>query len=268
MANSSLQNVEKVDFSVVTISKNDFKGLRDTVNSLLIQDSSSWELIIVLNDSNDGSLEYCKSILLNESRINLVVQQGSGIYDAMNQGISSVRGKYLWFMNSGDTFYDRDTLREVSGMMGDMNFDILIGGYQIRNQDHDLFTFRESVISPRRFSLNIRSGCHQATVFRVHGIEKSPVFRTDLTIASDFDWILRQLKDKSCYRIKRTLATIEPGGISDKGIRQVISEKQIIREDVFGRYSIDAFLGHLWSIGVLTKIYSRRFLVYLRTISR
>jgi glycosyltransferase involved in cell wall biosynthesis len=268
VANSYLPNNGKTDFSIISISKNDLNGLRNTVNSLFLQDYSNWELIVVLSGGSDESLEYCKSLTLDDSRIKLSIQRGVGIYDAMNQGIELVTGKYLWFMNSGDCFFDNQTLREVVGVMDTGNFDILVGGYQLRNEGDKSYNFRNMALSPRRFSLNIRSGCHQSTIFKVQDSQKIQNFRTDIVIASDFDWILRQLRSGTGHRIQRTLATIEPGGISDLGIGQVIKEKQSVREEVFGKNSLDANLGKLWTIGVLTKINLRKSLGRLEAIIR
>lgn len=253
-------------FSVISITKGDFIGLSKTIDSMLMQKYIDWEMIIVVGSDSDSSFKYAREKSQTDQRFIVTHQNTDGIYPAMNQGISLVTGNYLWFMNSGDCFHNENSLKEVAKIMGENEYSMLLGGYELFDVDGKNYSFKNLYVSARRFSLNIRSGCHQSTIYRVDRPDNIPMFRTDLKIASDFDWILRQIIDKSCYRIKQTLAIIEPGGISDTGIRQVISEKQKIREDVFGRYSIDAFLGHLWSIGVLTKIYSRRFLVYLRTI--
>jgi glycosyltransferase involved in cell wall biosynthesis len=258
-----------VDFSLITITKNDLKGLKTTIGSLLAQSHESWALYIILGSSDDGSLEFCNTLVSTNNRIKLVKQTGSGIYQAMNEGIPFVEGRYLWFMNSGDTLYDSDTLRNVSGQMSAGAFDILLGGYELRNERHDRYSFQERYISPRRFSLNIRSGSHQSTVFRVNQSEEIRTFRTDLDIASDFDWVIRQIKKGGCYRTANILSTIEPGGISDSQIRQVIREKQWVRKDIFGAFSLDFFLGLLWSLGVLTKIFFReRFGTFFSQIRR
>lgn len=248
----------KINFSIVTISKNDFDGLKETVRSLLSQEYKNWELHIVLGNPTIEEFGYCEALKSSDSRVSFVRQNGSGIYNAMNQGMNLVNGKFLWFMNSGDSFFNERTLKQVEEIMANAEIDILIGGYEIKGLEQKVFTFSEIPISARRFSLNIRSGSHQATIYRIRDLETLRPFRTDFGIASDFDWLLRELLQKSGFRSSKIFASIEPGGVSDKKILQVLHEKQKARNDVFGKYSFDSFLGLLWSLGVLTKIYFRK----------
>lgn len=43
----------------------------------------------------------------------MISEHDKGVYDAMNKGILHANGLWLNFMNSGDTFERKDTLRNV-----------------------------------------------------------------------------------------------------------------------------------------------------------
>jgi putative colanic acid biosynthesis glycosyltransferase len=100
-----------VKFSIVTINRNNEKGLADTLESVKSQLFTDYELIVVDGGSTDGSL---KCIDEYSSVISKVIhQEGRGIYQAMNLGLVNCHGEFVIFMNSGDSFYNELTL-EIS----------------------------------------------------------------------------------------------------------------------------------------------------------
>ncbi|TDK43324.1 glycosyltransferase family 2 protein [Algoriphagus formosus] len=75
--------------------------LTRAVNSVLIQDFSDWELILV----NDGSTDQSESIacsFLADRRISYVYQKNGGVSAARNLGASKAKGDWLLFLDSDD----------------------------------------------------------------------------------------------------------------------------------------------------------------------
>ena len=100
-----------VTLSIITINYNNKKGLLKTINSIKEQSFIDFEWIIIDGGSTDGSVEIIRE---NESRIAYWISEpDKGVYDAMNKGILRANGVWLNFMNSGDTFEGKDTLRNV-----------------------------------------------------------------------------------------------------------------------------------------------------------
>lgn len=86
--------------SIITINLNNLHGLHKTMESVLAQDSSLYEWIIIDGGSTDGSMELIKQ---NHDKITYWVSEAdSGIYEAMNKGVDVSSGDYLLFLNSGD----------------------------------------------------------------------------------------------------------------------------------------------------------------------
>lgn len=99
-------------FSVVTITLNCVDDAIVTAQSVLAQDFANYEYIVKDGGSTDGTIER-----MREMGIRSYVENDLGIYDAMNQAINLCQGEYIYFLNAGDTFYDKSTLTKLSSFM-------------------------------------------------------------------------------------------------------------------------------------------------------
>ena len=71
----------------------------EAIESVLAQSYSAWELIVVDDGSNDGTVEHLAQY---GSSIRLVSQQRSGVAAARNYGVGIARGRYVAFLDSDD----------------------------------------------------------------------------------------------------------------------------------------------------------------------
>ena len=102
--------------SIIVVSLNPGERLKETLNSILEQTYTDYEIIIKDGGSKDGSLDFLKEegILEKYPQIRLIVQPDKSIYDGMNQAVSYVKGKYVQFLNCGDLFYDKTVLEKTA----------------------------------------------------------------------------------------------------------------------------------------------------------
>lgn len=96
-------------FSIIIVCFQAGEELDKTVNSVLTQTESDFEIVVKDGGSTDGSLLR----LPKDSRIRLFQEKDSGIYDAMNQAAHRVRGRYVLFLNCGDYLYDNEVLAGI-----------------------------------------------------------------------------------------------------------------------------------------------------------
>ena len=92
-----------VKLSIVTITLNDVLTIEQTVQSVLNQNYSNLEYIVIDGGSTDGTLE-----ILNKYKDKFEYFKSSpdnGIYDAMNKGILKASGDFICFVNGGDFLY-------------------------------------------------------------------------------------------------------------------------------------------------------------------
>lgn len=243
--------------SVITVVKDHHSGLDNTHKSLLKQEFTDWEMIIVDGHSKDGTLAMARALELNDSRIRVQEQESTGIYGAMNEGINLANGKFSWFMNAGDKFDSSSSLGHAVAEIVDGSVGVVIGGYQIENRHREkIYQFPSKDLTQLGFAFNRRGGCHQAMIFQTKVLVEVGGFDTSYSLASDFDLVLKVIKKSSGRRVSEVLATIEPGGRADQGIFLVHQQKHLIRGSLLGGTPV-RIASFLWTFLARSKIISR-----------
>ena len=100
-------------FSIIVVCLNPGEKLRQTLESILSQTYTDYEIVIKDGGSKDGSIDGLREDVRfsQNPRIKLYVEKDVGIYDAMNQAVAHAEGDFILFLNCGDIFY-RDTVLE------------------------------------------------------------------------------------------------------------------------------------------------------------
>lgn len=76
--------------------------LRETVSSVVNQDFSDFEIILVNDGSTDGSAQLCDVLARKKSNIRVIHKNNGGVSSARNAGIEAAKGKYITFIDSDD----------------------------------------------------------------------------------------------------------------------------------------------------------------------
>ena len=92
--------------SIITVCYNSELTIARTIESVLAQDYSNLEYIIIDGASTDKTMEIVRKyeVSFREKGINLITQSepDKGIYDAMNKGIQKSSGDVIGIINSDD----------------------------------------------------------------------------------------------------------------------------------------------------------------------
>ena len=89
-------------YSVVIPVYNAEKTLDRCVHSLLNQDNSDAEIILVDDGSNDCSPKMCDRFAQEDSSVRCIHQENQGVSVARNTGINAARGTFVMFVDSDD----------------------------------------------------------------------------------------------------------------------------------------------------------------------
>lgn len=94
------QNNKKALVSVIMPAYNAEKTIARAIHSVLQQDYSNIELIVINDGSKDGTEIVSRSIL--DNRLKIVDQQNLGLSGARNTGLSHAKGDFIVFVDSDD----------------------------------------------------------------------------------------------------------------------------------------------------------------------
>ncbi|MEG1188067.1 MAG: glycosyltransferase [Bacteroidales bacterium] len=89
--------------SIITPVYNVAHYLPDCIESILAQQFTDFELILINDGSTDESGELCDRFAQRDTRIRVFHQDNRGLSGARNQGIDAARGEYIAFIDSDDT---------------------------------------------------------------------------------------------------------------------------------------------------------------------
>ena len=164
-------------FSVIVVSLNAGGLIGLTVSSALSQTCDDYEIIVKDGKSTDDTLNN----IPEDGRIKLFSEPDSSLYDAMNQAISYSSGKYLIFMNCGDTFASDKVLEDVRLAVKDGDYGMIYGDYT-----------RDGVVKKQpetltRFNMYRTILCHQSVFFNGKILRAQKKYDTRYKILADYD---------------------------------------------------------------------------------
>ena len=103
-------------FSVVIPLYNKSRSISATLNSVLAQDCTSFEVVVVDDGSTDGSAEIIKKI--PDNRIRLFQQPNTGVSAARNRGIKEAKYNYIALLDADD-LWEKNYLSEMITLIKD-----------------------------------------------------------------------------------------------------------------------------------------------------
>lgn len=190
--------------SIVTISFNQKKYLKQCIDSVLEQTDCEVEYIIVDPGSTDGSRELIESY---GDRIIKVFERDDGPADGLNKGFARATGQIYGFINSDDYLLP-DALKHVRDFFAEHDENCFITGYGFTENE---FGKRISV-NPTR--LTVKSMLHrsavmfqQTTFFPAFLYKKIDGFNKHNETCWDYELFLNfLLRDAKHYVVERNLA--------------------------------------------------------------
>ncbi len=223
-------------FSIIVVCLNEGEQLHKTVQSILDQTEGDYEIIIKDGGSTDGSVEKLLTAA-SSGRIKIYREKDSGIYDAMNQAVKHASGEYIFFLNCGDYFYQRDVLFRIKQFIeenkcrAERNPKIFYGNIRER------LTGALVQSNPKMddFGCYRNVPCHQAC-FYDRRLLASRGFDTGYLVRADYEhflWCYYKARAHTVY-LPVTVASYKGGGFSESGENVRLSARE--HKQIVGKY--------------------------------
>ena len=113
--------------SIIMIVYDVERYLRQSIQSVLDQTYTDFELIIVAGHGADRSEDICREFADKDPRIKLITCPANGIADARNRGMAEVTGDYLGFVDSDD-YIEPGMFENMLGNIKKYDADIAVCG--------------------------------------------------------------------------------------------------------------------------------------------
>jgi putative colanic acid biosynthesis glycosyltransferase len=211
--------------SIILVCRNPGSRLATALESIWGQKSASPEIVVIDGLSTDGTGDWLRS---NGARIaHLVIQDDSGIYDAMNKGIAAATGKWILFLGADDRLAGNDMLGQATATLTYCEAQVVVG--EVLYNDGRAYRLRSSINPAARNFIH-----HQAAFYRRELFTQFGRFDVSLAVMADYDFnISVRLGGVRFLPIQLCIAECSSGGISDSGRWRGYSEEIEIRHRYF-----------------------------------
>lgn len=212
--------------AVITVCYNSAATIKDSLNSVFNQSFKGFEHIIVDGCSTDGTLAILN--VWDKHPLHLISEPDSGIYDAMNKGISLATADIIGILNSDDMYASPDVLEMVSEVFNDPTIDACYSDlvYVDRYRPNRIIRYwKSNEVSYR----NLSKGWvppHPTFFVRRSVYEQYGMFDLNYKIAADYEIMMRFIamyKIKCKYMPKVTIK-MRMGGTTNKSITNIFKQ--------------------------------------------
>lgn len=228
--------------SIITVVRNGVDTIGVTLDSVMSQSFQDYEHIVMDGVSDDGTLE--KVTEFQNPKLRVFSSHDRGIYDAMNKALAEAKGRFVLFLNAGDSFASPSTLQRFAQAI-ESNPDIIYGQTVLVDNARNILGPRH-LSAPEELSYkSFATGmvvCHQAFMVRR---EIAPLYNTDFKFSADYDWCIRCLHNS----VKNTYLGPEPvihylsEGLTTRNHKNSLKERFRIMAHYYG--SVPTILRHI-----------------------
>lgn len=164
--------------SIVTLSYNQRAFLRQAIDSVLQQDHSDLEYILIDPGSTDGSREIIGHY--GEQLSHVIFESDCGAADGLNKGFGRASGEVFGFLNADDLLLPGALRRVADFFESNPQCDIALGnGYVVDAQGRNLRHVRARDFTVKRYLYGGMRWLQQSTFFRREAFLHSPKFNAE-----------------------------------------------------------------------------------------
>ena len=206
--------------SIITVSYNSAKTIRDTIKSVVNQSYNNIEYIVIDGGSSDETLSIVEEY---KAKIHHVIsEKDEGIYDAMNKGVAKATGDVIGILNSDDFYTDNNVIVDVVKLLEKSEADACYADLMYVDQEDTSKVVRKWISGSYKKN-KFRRGWmppHPTFFLKKSCYEKFGAFNLNLKSSADYECMLRMMYkfDSSVAYLNRVIIKMREGGQSNVSI--------------------------------------------------
>ena len=197
--------------------------IRETIESVLAQSYSNWELIIVDDCSTDNTDDVIKDYLSDDRIYYIKNDQNSGAAISRNRALREAKGKWIAFLDSDD-MWEPHKLEKQIAFMQENGYHFSYTNYV--EIDENSIPNGRSVTGPKRITKHgMYNYCWMGCLTVMYDAEAVGLVQIeDIKKNNDYAMWLKICRTANCYLLDETLARYRKrsGSISNHGYMKLI----------------------------------------------
>ena len=215
--------------TVITVCYNSAATIRDTLVAVAQQDYKNFEHLVIDGASTDGTVDIIRQWIGHP--VVLISEPDSGIYDAMNKGLSQASGDVIGFLNADDFYADGSVLEKIAcafqGEQTEACFGDLV--YVSKDNRRIIRNWKSRAFVKGDFA-NGWCPAHPTFYVKRSAVERCGFFDQSFKLASDVEFMMRYLEQGSVrfVYIPWVLVRMRVGGATNQSWRNVLQQNKEI----------------------------------------
>ena len=236
--------------SIIMPSYNTGRFIAETVNSVLAQTYTNWEIIIVDDCSTDNTDEIVAQFL-SDSRIKyLKNEKNSGAAVSRNRALREAKGKWIAFLDSDD-LWAPDKLERQIAFMENNGYHFSYTNYS--EIDEESKPLGKSVTGPKKIGkTGMYNYCWPGCLTVMYDAETVGLIQiADIKKNNDYAMWLKVCKKAKCYLLNEDLASYRKraGSISNHSYKALIKWHYKLFREAEGKCAISAAIHTCRNLG-------------------
>ncbi len=118
------------------------KTLERAVESILNQNFTDFELILVNNNSTDKSLSIAERMAINDKRIKIITEKKQGVMHAFNTGVAASSAPFIARMDADDLAFKKRLMLEYEFLQQNQDYEAVCGQAEYKSNMPNTKGFR------------------------------------------------------------------------------------------------------------------------------
>ena len=219
--------------SIITVVFNNKNSIQDAIDSVLSQDYTNIEYIVIDGGSDDGTVNIINSNLHNISIFKS--KPDNGVYDALNKGLKYASGEIIGVLHSDDKYTSSRVISSSVNQMIETKSEIVFSDVVIINPHSNkiLRYYRANYF--REWLLNVGwMPPHPSCFVNKSLFDYTNGYSMDFKIASDFDFFVKIFHEREVKwtYLNQLSVIMMQGGLSNSGYKSYIMIIKEVRQSL------------------------------------